>query len=361
MLSTLAIILLVPYFGWGIHALRVRYRFHEELSLVAEAMTLLGLLLFYAVEISLLQEALRESRLQMMMAVLGLITSGVALFGHVAISFLSRLIVDAVVTGPDTRDDRPRLGPAEALEKQQDYHGALNEYFVIARMYPKDDILHLRIAALLVKLSRAEEAIPWLTRAAKCVGTEDRALSVTNRQIDLFEHHLARPDEARAALGAFLDRYPNAKEAPALRARLASIGHSAQGPRTATLAALADTPLADDAEKVAAKRVPKLETRAKKMDFTKDAPNREPEEVPGPDADAGNMESTLTALDDAPVMAEDAPTYTVAERSPDASSTGFTLEKLDDAAPFAAPEDDPPRPAHDGAGPSIALEPLDPS
>jgi len=344
MLSTLAIILLVPYFAWGIHGLRLRFRYHEEFSLVVEALTLLGLLFFYAVEIALLREALAHSKLQLAMAVLGLITSGMALFGHVAISFLSRLIVDAVVTGQDTQDDRPRLGPAEALEKQQDFNGALNEYFVLARMYPKDDVVHLRIAVLLVKLARAKEAASWLERAAKCASTEDRALAVTHRQVELFEQHLQQPEAARAALGAFLDRYPNAKEAPELRARLANIGHKHRAPEAATLVALADTPLVERPVKPAKRR-----ERAEPKSHVSDDRDTTAEDASTP---------ALAALDDAPVLNEEASTHNVPERAPDAAIATFALEKLDDAAPFGVPEEEePPRENRS----SIGLEPLDPA
>jgi len=200
MLSTLAIILLLPYFAWGIYALRLRYRYHDELSLVVEGATLLGLLGFYVVEFVLLREALQHSRLQLMMAVLGLVTSGAALYGHMAISFLSRLIVDAVVPGQDARDDRPRLGPAEALERQRDFEGALQEYYVIARTFPKDHTVHMRIAQLHVQLGHPEASLQWFRRAEKGATTEAAGFAVANRLSDVYRRTLKRHDDARATL-----------------------------------------------------------------------------------------------------------------------------------------------------------------
>lgn len=352
MLSTLAIILLLPYFAWGIYALRLRYRYHDELSLVVEGATLLGLLGFYVVEFVLLREALQHSRLQLMMAVLGLVTSGAALYGHMAISFLSRLIVDAVVPGQDARDDRPRLGPAEALEKHEDFDGALNEYYVIARMFPKDEVVHLRIAALLIRLARAEEAVPWLQRAEKCATTEARALTVTNRQVELFERHLQRPEVAREVLGGFLARYPNAQEAPALRARLASIGVAPRSAAGATLSALADTPLTDEAE--ATTGSPKRGRKSISPKRSSDAGSvttRSAEELPA-------VLGGLTALEDAPVMAEPEPTVQVPDRTASTASASFSLEKLDEAAPLPLPEEPE---ADRPKSPGIGLEPLDPA
>ena len=320
-MTTLALILLVPYFAWGIYALRLKYQYHEELSLVVEAGTLLGLMAFYYVEFILLREALENNKVQFMVAVLGLVTSGAALYGHMAVSFSARLIVGAVVAGPDERDDRPRLGPAEALERQRDFEGALQEYYVIARTFPKDHTVHMRIAQLHVQLGRPEESLQWFHRAEKWATTEAAAFAVANRLSDVYARALKRHDDARATLSDFLDRFPGYRDAEGLRARIAGIGAEVAAPDTAALSAMSDAPLEDSA----------------------------PEDT-GPTL-AQTSASTLgvTALDDAPVMAERIDLHVVEEIQGEAIE--FGLEKLDDAAPLTTEDDLRP-----SDGPGIGLE-----
>lgn len=346
MLSTIAFILLLPYFGWGIYALRLRYQYHEELSLVTEAVTLLGLMAFYYLEFLLLREALEGNRVQFMVAVLGLITSGAALYGHMAISFTSRLIVEAVVPGPDTRDDRPRLGPAEALERQKDYEGALQEYYVIARTYPKDATVHLRIAHLQVQLGRPEEALPWLDRADKWASSEAQALAVANRRAEVLERQLGRLEGARAALQAFVERYPASREAEALRARIEGIGKAAPGPDTSVLAALDAAPLAEEPmgqDQLIAKP-------ARRKAVSSKMPAASVGERLGP-----GHESGLTALGDSPVMAERIEKYTIEEKAA-GTVVSMGLEKLEEAAPLV---EDLTEQQRLGSAPVIALECMD--
>src|SRR5690606_41933372 len=51
----ISLILLVPYLGWGVYALRLRYRYHEELPPVVEIITLAALLLYFGFEIMALE------------------------------------------------------------------------------------------------------------------------------------------------------------------------------------------------------------------------------------------------------------------------------------------------------------------
>jgi tetratricopeptide (TPR) repeat protein len=329
MLSFLAVILLVPYFGWGIHALRMKYRFHVELSLVTEACTLLALVLFYALEMRLLRDAFESASIQYVVAMLGLITSGAALYGHMAISFFSRLIVEAVVPGPSANDHRPRLGPAEALEKQKDYQGALQEYYVIARMFPRDSLVPMRIANLYIQLGQPAEAVDWLRRAQKHASGEKQALSVTNRRIELFETHLKQVEDARAVIREFLEAYPDSNDGAVLRARLAVMGAPRKGPSDSSLNALSEAPLAES-EAPPPPRAAKPKAAA-----------------------AAAAPITLTALEDAPVMAEGFERHAVAPRAPEAPAAGFQLDKMDDVAPIEVPE----APANN---PGIDLDPMDP-
>ncbi|NTV80676.1 MAG: hypothetical protein HGA24_04550, partial [Candidatus Aminicenantes bacterium] len=47
--------------------------------------------------------------------------------------------------GERSKTHEPQYAPAEALERDEDYDGALREYMVIARIFPKDPTALLRI------------------------------------------------------------------------------------------------------------------------------------------------------------------------------------------------------------------------
>lgn len=324
-MSTIALFLLIPYFAWGIYALRLKYQFHEDLSLATEAFTLLGIVLFYALEISVLREALADNRMQFTFATLGLMASGAALYGHMAISFSSRLIVEAVVPGPNTQDHRPRLGPAEALERRKDLHGALQEYMVIARTFPKDFVVPMRIANIQVQLGEHADAANWLERAQKWAITEDQALAVAQRLVEVHERHLKQPEQARAVLAGFLEKFPACKETAALHQRMETIGATRKTPDRSALNALADAPVDQPAE-AAAPPDTAIKTAAEKS--SRRSAVRKP----------AAPEVGLTSLDDTPLAAERWDTHVVSERAEGTPTASLGLVKLEESLEVAAPE-----------------------
>ena len=229
--------------GWGIYGLDRRYRRDEEWPPWIEVLTLAAVVAVVAFELAQLREVMREQMLFYVFAVLGLFVSCVALYAHMAISLTSRLMVEMVVSGDDTVTDHPRFGPAEMLERQKDYEGALQEYLVIARIYPHHPAVHLRVAENLVRLSRPEEATVWLTRALRHVTTDEAALPVVSRLCEVYQYSLKNSDQARAALESFLRRFPDSRHVEEVKAHLERLGAPGPQARTAELIPLKDAPL----------------------------------------------------------------------------------------------------------------------
>lgn len=214
---------MIPFIGWGIFVLRQRYRLHQEFTLFFEAATMAGVLVFYMMEVHLLTVWAGRQPLLYFFALLGLFLAGFALYGHMAVSMASRVLVDMVFESHEGREEGPRLGPAEALERQQDYAGALQEYLVLARVYPGNATVLSRAGENLVRLNRGEEAVPLFERALKHLDSAPRALGVLTRLAGILSRDLGRPEEARNHLLDFTDRFPGTREAEEARAQLKAL------------------------------------------------------------------------------------------------------------------------------------------
>ena len=212
--------MLIPYFGWGIYTLRLRFRYHEDLSPILEALTLLAVAVFFAAEIFLFRSYMRENQILYVFAMLGLVVSGVSLYGHMGVSLLSQIMVDAIAPGERSKTREPRFGPTEALEREGDYDGALREYLVIARIFPQEAEVHLRIAEVYMKLDKPEDAAAWFRRALGFITSADKSLEITNRLYEIYNRQLGNREEAGRLLEAYLQKYPDAEYSGAVRARL---------------------------------------------------------------------------------------------------------------------------------------------
>jgi hypothetical protein len=252
-----AIILLVPYFGWGIYTLRHRYRWHEEMPLSIELATLIAVTLFIGFQVSILQDAARENRVFFIFAVLGLVTSSAALYGHVAISVLSRLIVDFVAPSESVSADKPRFGPAEALERAGDYNGAIQEYLVLARLFPKHPAVYEHLAEAELKANHPESAIAYFHRALALHKQPAAAFAMVMRLADTYARNLNNADAAREVLASFIAEHPRSPEAEQAKARLERLEAPELPVGETKLTALAVQPL----EEAAAANEPLSETK----------------------------------------------------------------------------------------------------
>ena len=101
-----------------------------------------------------------------------------------------------------------------------DYEGAYAECLVIARVFPKDPSVALRVARNLVELERLEEACQWFERGLRGIDDADRSLHVVNRLSDIYLRRLDRQSDAIRVLQEYVTQFPNAEHAETVRGRI---------------------------------------------------------------------------------------------------------------------------------------------
>ncbi len=227
-------LIMLPYLAWGIFTLRLRYRFHEELSFTAEVVTLAAVSAFLMLELYLLKSVMTENLVLYVFTVLGLAVSGAALYGPMLISVASQLFVDALMTHPTQKLDVANFAPVEALERIGDYEGAFNECLMLIRIFPKDPAASLRAGENLVQLERFEEATPWFERGLAGTPEADRALRIVNRLVEIYAKRLSRGDDAIRVLESHIALFPDSDRADTIRIRISKL---AQPPREAAATA----------------------------------------------------------------------------------------------------------------------------
>ncbi len=216
-------ILFLPFVGWGIYTLHLRYQRKLELSPAFEAITVAGLVLFYTFEWTLIHAGTRTNFPFFILSSLGLLISGAALYGPLVMSVASHLLVEQVMPVGRSKTSEPDYRIAEALEREGDYEGAVRAYKVVARMFPKDPTALLRIADNHMKQAQPEMAAPWFKCCIECLDVADKNLRVTNRLVELYEREFNQPDEAARVLRGYVKRFPDAPHIDSVRKRLARL------------------------------------------------------------------------------------------------------------------------------------------
>lgn len=232
-ISIASVLMLIPYFGWGLYVLRERLRHDAELKHSLEIATLVGLAIFYLIEIELFHSAMAGAPVLYFFAILGLVVSSAALYGPMLVSLLSYLIVESVMPGGEKAVLEPRFGPAEALERRGDFEGAVKEYMVIARVFPKDPTAFVRIGDNLIKLDQSEEAAVWFERGLQRLASPQKSLMVSNRLFDLYYRHLDEPAKGLRVLQDYVTKFPDAEAAETVRERLSNLQGLTSSPREA--------------------------------------------------------------------------------------------------------------------------------
>lgn len=344
-------ILPVPYVAWGIRMLSQRYRHQEEASLATEALTLFGVFLFLAIEISLLQTWLANNTVFYVFAVLGLIVSVAALYGHVAISLTSRLIVDTMSYSNDAVPDSPRMGAVDALERQKDYEAALEECLIIARIYPHEPGVYLHIAENLLHLKRPAEAAGWLDRATKHVRSAEKNLTIVSRLCEIYQRELLEPEKVVKALETYLDRFPASPYAAQVLARMEARGVVHTPKVSKDLSRLEELPVpvaeVEEPEHLGSGAHFSLEAMedAEAPAEAESLRATEPDSV-RPRKHAGVKKlQTLAALEDSPLEVDQSP-----EESRVETGSGLSLASLEDM-PLA----EQPQPELDGPEPKTSM------
>ncbi|MFP4499796.1 MAG: tetratricopeptide repeat protein [Candidatus Hydrogenedentota bacterium] len=312
------LLLLIPYVGWGVYMLRRRFRHHDDIPPGVEAATLAGVVVFFLFEIPMMRAWLFEDPLLMIFAVLGLFVSGTALYGHMAVSLVSWLLVDFVMPGEQTSPDKPRMGPAEALERYGDYEGALEGYRVLARIYPRNPELSMRIAENLVRLDRGEEACTWMQRAVRQANGPAETFQFVARCCELYDCKLGMPGHACEVLQQFIADYPDTDETELALERMTRLGPAAEHKVDASLSALSDAPLATVAtgelRRRGRKRVQLQLSPLADRENTEASPA--PAEAPGDVGDEQPSQAHPSGLDIAPIVPGEPLAGNDAERRP---------------------------------------------
>ncbi|MBN2307391.1 MAG: hypothetical protein JXR94_00380 [Candidatus Hydrogenedentes bacterium] len=222
--SVLSGLLLIPYLLWGVYLLRHRLSVTAEIGPRVEAATLGALVIFFMFEFSLLKAWLGNDPLRLILASLGLIGSGMALYGPMAVSFSSYVFTELLMPRGYWASDEPRYGVAEGLEQIGDFEGAAREYIALGNMFPKQARAALRAGDNLMKVGREEAAAEWFERGIANLNSPDEALPVVNRLAELYSRKLERPEDARRVLEAYVERYPDGEYAESVRARVQRLG-----------------------------------------------------------------------------------------------------------------------------------------
>lgn len=219
-------LLLIPYLCWGVYILRERFHHQAELSVACEAITFLGLVVFFVIQFAMLSLWLSKSPIMFLLAVLGLLASLLALYGPMLMSLGSHMLVGALMPSGAPLSHTPKYGAAEGFEQKGDYEAAAREYMAVARMFPKEAKASLRAGDNLIKLDRAEEGVVWLKRGLHYLTEPEESLRVVNRIAEIYHRNLERPEEAKEAFRDYLNRFPDAEYADSVKRRLARLGAS---------------------------------------------------------------------------------------------------------------------------------------
>jgi tetratricopeptide (TPR) repeat protein len=222
-----SVLLMLPFLGWGVYTLRIRYVRHDELPRRVEVWSLLGVLAFLSVELILLRVWMGNVEVFYAFTALSLAAASTALYGPMFVSVASRTAVSMIHPPHDREVHEPQFNIAEALESQGDYDGALREYMVIARIFPRDSETAFRVAHLLCELGRYQEAAASFERGLRLATDAERAVLATNRLADVYRDRLDRPDDAVRILEEYVDRFSESSHVALVQRRLERITHAA--------------------------------------------------------------------------------------------------------------------------------------
>lgn len=248
LLDLVSIGLLIFLFFWGFITLYYKWSKKVQLPIWVEIFSLILMLVILAIEIIKLREWLTNYPLIYLFSVLGLFIAISALYSHSIISVISSLIINIIVPGEELAPDTPRFGPAEILERQKDYQGALNEYLVLARIYPHHTSVHLRIANVLEKMNKKEDALNWLEKSLKYVKKDEDAYVIVARYCDLAQE-LGKIGPALSIIDRSLATYPDSIHAQSLIKRKKILSeHRSSSKKATILVKLSEQPLTDSEE-----------------------------------------------------------------------------------------------------------------
>jgi len=221
-------VLLIPYLTWGIFLLRQRLVYKVELDRAVETFTLAALIFFFIFEFSLLKMYLANNPIKLVFSTMGLVASGLALYGPLLVSFGSHFVIDLIMPTAHFDPNVPQYGVAAGCELRGDFEAAAREYATIARMFPRDAHANLRAADNFMKADNVELALPHFVQGLRSLASSSEALRVSNRLSEIYQRRLNEPQKAKEVLQSYLERFPNAEYADSVRSRIARIDGGSQ-------------------------------------------------------------------------------------------------------------------------------------
>lgn len=216
-------VLLIPYLTWGIFLLRQRLVHKVELDRAIETFTVAALVFFFIFEFTLLKMYLANSPIKLVFSTMGLVASGLALYGPLLVSFGSHFVIDLIMPTAHFDPNVPQYGVAAGCELRGDFESAAREYATIARMFPRDAHANLRAADNFMKAENVDRALPYFSQGLRNLSSSSEALRVTNRLAEIYQRRLNEPAKAREILETYLERFPDAEYADSVRSRIARI------------------------------------------------------------------------------------------------------------------------------------------
>ncbi|NLN93567.1 MAG: hypothetical protein GX130_09715 [Candidatus Hydrogenedens sp.] len=204
-------ILLALFLGFGIWSLHERFHRQKEWSVRRQLLLLGAVTVFCSLEILTLRQLMHDDVVLFIFSLLGLLVAGTALYGHLAVSLLSRLLVELILPDHPAASDRPHLAAAESLERQGNWLGALQEYFILVHMYPGHPVVLSRITHNLIHQKRYMEALHWFERLVKHATRADEATVLLKELIAVFTRN-GDLSSLRNVILLFLQRFPRETE-----------------------------------------------------------------------------------------------------------------------------------------------------
>ncbi|MCA1901266.1 MAG: hypothetical protein LDL53_03440 [Candidatus Hydrogenedens sp.] len=238
----ISVLLLGFLFFWGLYMLYQKWARKVEVPLWIDLISLIIMFVILGIEILQFRDWMKEYTLLYILSSLGLFVSATALYAQSFISLVTTIFLSIIQPGEESSPDIPRFGPAEILEHEKDYEGALNEYLVLARIYPYHPSVHIRIANMYLKLNQPRESMDWLKKSLKYLKKDEDVYLIVARYCDI-AHDLGELSLESEMIDYYLSKYPNSVYSKSLTARKRQIKEKKTREKDSLLISLEKEPL----------------------------------------------------------------------------------------------------------------------
>lgn len=238
----ISIILLGFLFFWGVALLYQKWIRNHDFPFWLDLLSLILMFTILGIQLLQLRDWLKNYTLLYILSALGLFITVSALYSHSFISLTTLIFLSIIQPGEEFAPDVPRFGPAEILEHENDWKGALNEYFVLARIYPHHPSVHLRIANAYVKLNQPKEALQWLKKSLNYLKREEDIYMVIARYCDIAQD-IGDIDSAMEIINYHLKQYPNSPHSKSILERKKRMSIDITKERSSLLVPMEETPI----------------------------------------------------------------------------------------------------------------------